>query len=103
MPLQMAEPGHRFQQRDQISDVTLVVEDRELHLHRAVLMIHSPSFQKMLKGNPLQMRVQLSGKKYSTMVALLEQIYPGTAIDLLKGEQYSVVFPFAHCHTIHGI
>ncbi|XP_025110778.1 uncharacterized protein LOC112574120 [Pomacea canaliculata] len=92
----MAEPGNRFQLKDQLSDVTLVVEDRELHLHRAVLMIHSPSFQKMLKASLWQMRVPLAGKKYSTMVALLEQIYPGTAIDLFKDETLAELLQLAH-------
>ena len=61
------------------SDLVLVVEDRELHVHRLILTMVSPVFKAMLEGNyreARQEKITLEGKSYESMELFLKLIYP---------------------------
>ncbi|XP_025111213.1 uncharacterized protein LOC112574383 [Pomacea canaliculata] len=76
----------RFEVSDDLSDVTLEVEGRRLYVNKILLMIHSPVFNKMFTADfkeKCSSEIPLPGKKFSTMVELLEQIYPGDGVDLI--------------------
>ncbi|XP_025111313.1 kelch-like protein 15 isoform X1 [Pomacea canaliculata] len=107
---------NRFQTGDQHSDITLVVEGRKLHVHKTLLMLHSPVFERMLladfkeKGSG---EIQLPGKKYSAVFDFLEQIYPGDPIYSISGEniedllqladEYDVEQVFTNCTNFIGM
>ena len=72
------------------SDVTLVVEDKKLHVHKAVLSVHSPVFRIMLKEDfdetgEAKAVIELPGKKYDVMLQFLLMIYPVHSLDPITG------------------
>ena len=63
------------------SDMILVVEDQELHVHKWILITHSPVFKAMLKGHfqeANQDKVTLKEKNYESMVQFLKILYPSS-------------------------
>ena len=53
------------------SDVVLVVEDKEFHVHRSILTLQSEVFKVMFKGNfedATKDRIELKGDKYEAML-----------------------------------
>lgn len=86
---------NRFKKGDNFTNLTFVVEEQKLHVNKVFLMIHSPVLHRMFtsdfKEKDLR-EIQLPGKKYSAMVELLEQIYPGDTIDLIKGRRFHHLF-----------
>lgn len=78
-----------FEANDKFSDLVLLVEGHKLYVSKTLLMIHSPVFERMFTADFKEKELReitLPEKKYSTMAALLEQIYPGTGVDLINGE-----------------
>ena len=80
----MANQGesHDFSQPWKFSDVVLVVEDERLHVHRAVLAMWSPVFEKMFTSEfqeKDEKEIPLPGKKSTEVKELLLMIYPAVA------------------------
>ena len=69
----------RFTKPWKNSDVVLVVEDKEIHVHSTTLSMVSPVFEAMFNGNFKESqtrRVVLEGKPYDTFLYMLRMIYP---------------------------
>ena len=69
------------------SDLVLVVEDRELHVHRLILTLLSPVFKAMLDGNFREARknkITLEGKELESMVLFLKLLYPSSMFEKSK-------------------
>ena len=63
------------------SDMILVVEDQELHVHKWILITHSPVFKAMLEGHfqeASQDKITLKEKNYESMVEFLKILYPSS-------------------------
>ena len=63
------------------SDMVLVVEDQELHVHKWILITHSPVFKAMLEGHfqeANQDKITLKEKNYESMVRFLKLLYPSS-------------------------
>jgi hypothetical protein len=63
------------------SDMVLVVEDQELHVHKWMLKLHSPVFKAMFDGDfkeAGQDKITLEGKEYESMVQFLKILYPSS-------------------------
>ena len=68
-----------FTQPWKFSDVVLVVEGEKLHVHRAVLALCSPVFEKMFTSEfqeKEKKEISLPGKKANEVKELLQVIYP---------------------------
>ena len=64
----------------QNSDVVLVVEEKELHVHLMILSLASPVFETMFNGSFKESqtkRVTLGGKSFDLIEQMLRVIYPG--------------------------
>ncbi|CAH3178809.1 unnamed protein product, partial [Porites lobata] len=69
----------RFSRPWKSSDLILQVEDREFHVHRAVLMVCSPVFEAMLSSEFKEKsakKIPLPGKDATEIEQLLQGIYP---------------------------
>ena len=65
-----------------LSDVVLVVEEERFHVHRAILALWSPVFEKMFTSEFREKEaneVPLPGKKGSEVKNMLQLIYPSFA------------------------
>ena len=63
------------------SDMVLVVEDQELHVHKWILKSQSPVFKAMLDGHfqeASQDKITLKEKEYKSMVQFLKLLYPSS-------------------------
>ena len=72
----------QFKKPWQNSDVVLIVEDEELHVHSTILSLASPVFDKMLNGDFKEAQtkqVRLEGKSYQMVEHMLKLIYPNMA------------------------
>ena len=61
------------------SDLVLVVEHSELHVHRDILCCHSPVFKVMLESDFKEKRMEkipLPGKTVQQVLEMLNFIYP---------------------------
>ncbi|XP_031563447.1 uncharacterized protein LOC116298985, partial [Actinia tenebrosa] len=70
---------HEFSSPWDDSDLILVVEDQQLHVHRFILKMASPVFKAMLSSDfkeKKDAKIPLPGKKADDFVVLLQQIYP---------------------------
>ncbi|XP_025109653.1 BTB and MATH domain-containing protein 38-like [Pomacea canaliculata] len=79
-----------FEEKDELSDVTLVVEDKRLYVHKTFLALHSPVFRKMFFSDFKEKEskeVCLPEKKYTAMVSFLTHIYPGHSFRTLTDER----------------
>ena len=56
------------------SDVTMVVESKKLHVHEAVLSVHSPCSANFAEKGAKDL--ELPGKTYDAMLQFLLQMYP---------------------------
>ena len=66
------------------SDVVLVVEEKEFHVHRYILSLQSPVFKAMFNGNfrdAKQDKIELEDDKYEAMLEFLKLLYPATMFD----------------------
>ena len=77
---QRSPQGHqRFSRPWKSSDLILQVEDREFHVHRAVLMVCSPVFEAMLSSEFKEKsakKIPLPGKDATEIEQLLQGIHP---------------------------
>ena len=67
-----------FSQPWKFNDVVLVVEDKKLHVHRAVLALCSPVFEKMFTSEFQEKgknEISLPGKKANELIQFLQIIY----------------------------
>ena len=69
----------RFTKPWKNSNVVLVVEEKEIHVHSSTLSMVSPVFEAMFNGNFKEAqtkRVVLEGKSYDVFLYMLRMIYP---------------------------
>ncbi|XP_025110754.1 BTB and MATH domain-containing protein 36-like [Pomacea canaliculata] len=102
----------KYEEKDEFSDIVLVVEGKRLHVNKTLLMMHSPEFKTMFtayfREKDLQ-EIPLPEKKVDLVVELLDQIYPGyttdkfhdeTLRDLLQlADEYGVQQVFHNCRA----
>ena len=61
------------------SDMVLIVQDQELHVHRSILTLLSPVFKAMLDGHfkeASEDKITLEGKDLTSMVLFFKVLYP---------------------------
>ena len=66
------------------SDVVLVVQENEFHVHRYMLCLQSPVFKAMFEGNfkdAQQDKIELKDDKYEAMLQFLQLLYPQNMLD----------------------
>ena len=66
------------------SDVVLVVEGKEFHVHRWMLSLQSPVFKAMFNGNfkdSAQEKIELKDDKHQAMLLFLKLMYPPNMLD----------------------
>ena len=96
------------------SDLVLVVEDQELHVHRLILTLLSPVFKAMLDGHfkeASEDKITLEGKSLDSMTLFLKVLYPPSMFEKSKAtlnnesrlsvmalaEEYQCVNLIKHC------
>ncbi|XP_025110771.1 uncharacterized protein LOC112574113 isoform X1 [Pomacea canaliculata] len=102
----------KYEEKDDFSDIVLLVEDKKLHVNKALLMIHSNVFKTMFTGSFIEKdlsEIPLPGKKVNLMVELLDHIHPGyntekfhdeTLRELLQlADEYGVQQVFHNCRA----
>ncbi|XP_062574886.1 kelch-like protein 6 [Saccostrea cucullata] len=80
------------------TDVTLVVEDKKIHVNKAVLSQHSPVFNAMFTGNFKEMtakEVTLKNKKAKDVVEFLRCFYPNMKHPITEHSVLQIL-PLAH-------
>ena len=98
-----------FLQPWKFSDVVLVVEEERLHVHRAVLAMWSPVFEKMFESEFQEKdrnEIPLPGKKMSEVKELLLMIYPSdpsTAEKQITKENCHFLVKLAHEYQMDAI
>lgn len=105
MRTEEAETELDFSRPWKMSDVVLVVEDEKFHVHRNVLALWSPVFEKMFTSNFREKskgEIRLPGKQAESVKALLWMIYP-PANDEITLENYSAILELAHEYQISSI
>lgn len=68
-----------FSQPWKQSDVALIVEDNEFHVHRSILSLQSPVFKEMFGGNfkdGKQDKIELKDDNHEAMIHFLKLLYP---------------------------
>lgn len=69
------------------SDAVLLVEEENLHVHTSIMSLASPVFDRMFNSQfkeSATKEVNLVGKKYIHIKAMLEIIYPHTSCEFCK-------------------
>ena len=98
-----------FTQPWKLSDVVLVVEGEKFHVHRAVLVLCSPFFEKMLTSDfqeKEKKEIPLRGKKANEVKELLQVIYPTVERkppDEIKEENCHYLLSLAHEYQMAAI
>ena len=93
-----------FDNPDDVSDVTLEVEGKNLHVHRTMLSLISPVFKAMLNGDFLERKqnvIKLKDKKYDEMVEFLQCIYPPWKP--ISGNNVKIILKFADEYHVDGL
>ena len=71
------------------SDVVLVVEHKEFHVHRWMLSLQSPVFKAMFDGSfkdSTQEKIKLKDDKHEAMSVFLKLLYPPNMVDKNNGK-----------------
>lgn len=105
MRTEEAETELDFSKPWKMSDVVLVVEDEKFHVHRNVLALWSPVFEKMFTSNFREKskgEIRLPGKQAESVKALLLMIYP-PANDEITLDNYSAILELAHEYQISSV
>ena len=71
------------------SDVVLVVEDKEFHVHRCILSLQSPVFSTMFNGSfkdSTQEKIELKDDEHEAMLLFLQLLYPANMLDDSNGK-----------------
>ena len=95
-----------FSQPWKFSDVVLVVEDERLHVHRAVLAMASPVFEKMFTSEFQEKdnkEIALPGKSSTEVKELLLFIYPSTSEKQITKENCYFLVKIAHEYQMAAI
>jgi len=76
----------------EFSDVTFVVEDKEIYAHRNILSVNSTYFRKMfireLQENKSQLMITIPDTSYATFMTVIEYFYTGLSyIDISTEEE----------------
>ncbi|XP_078382324.1 BTB and MATH domain-containing protein 38-like [Oculina patagonica] len=99
-------PDIDFSQPWKLSDVVLVVEEETFHVHRQVLALWSPVFDKMFTSEFKEKdknEVPLPGKKASEIREMLLLIYPSVAKKVItEGNCYFLV-KLAHEYQMEAL
>ena len=89
-----------------LSDVILVVEDRKLHVHRSILALWSPVFEKMFSSEFKEKNndeIPLPGKKAREVKTLLLMMYPSLEEKKVTKANCYFLFELAHEYQIESI
>ncbi|XP_062605187.1 kelch-like protein 15 [Saccostrea cucullata] len=89
----------------ELTDLTLVVEEKKLHVIKAVLMDASPVFRKMFTDDFKEKNaaeVHLPGKEYSIFVLFLRCIFPREHVTLSE-RSIEDLLPLAHEYDVKCI
>lgn len=95
-----------FSQPWKLSDVVLVVEEERIHVHRAVLSISSPVFEKMFTSEFREkdnIEVPLPGKLSAEVKELLLMIYPSASDKQITEETCLFILKLAHEYQMDAI
>ena len=96
----------KFGQPWKLSDLVLVVEEERFHVHRAVLALWSPVFEKMFTSEFQEKdtnEVPLPGKKASEIKEMLLLIYPSLTEKEITEENCYFLFKLAHEYQMEAI
>ena len=66
------------------SDMVLVVQDQELHVHKWILKSHSPVFKAMFDGHfreASEDKITLKEKNFQSMVQFIKELYPSSMFE----------------------
>ena len=69
------------------SDIVLLVEEKEIHVHKCILIMQSPVFKAMFDGHfkeAGQDKITLEEKNFQSMVQFLKALYPPSMIETAK-------------------
>ena len=98
--------SHYFNQPWKLSDVILVVEEEKFHVHRAVLALSCPVFEKMFSSEFQEKdkkEVTLPDKKAGEVEELLLMLYPSVAEKQITEENCFFLVNLAHEYQIEAI
>ena len=96
----------KFGQPWKLSDLVLVVEEERFHVHRAVLALWSPVFEKMFTSEFQEQsknEVPLPGKKASEIKEMLLLIYPSPTEREITEENCYFLLKLAHEYQMAAI
>lgn len=97
---------HYFSKPWKLSDVILLVEEEKFHVHRAVLALSSPVFEKVFSSEFQEKgknEVTLPDKKASEVEELLLMLYPSVAEKQITEENCYFLVNLAHEYQIGAI
>ena len=89
-----------------LSDLVLVVEDQKFHVHRGILALWSPVFEKMFTSEFKEKNneeIPLPGKKASDIKQLLLLLYPSLEVKPVTKNNCYFLFELAHEYQIESI
>lgn len=95
-----------FSQPWKLSDVVLVVEEERLHVHRSVLALWSPVFEKMFTSEFQEKdknEVPLPGKTANEIREMLLLIYPSVKETAIMEENCHFLVKLAHEYQMEAI
>nr|KAG5704832.1 hypothetical protein BaRGS_001303 [Batillaria attramentaria] len=97
-----------FSVADELTDVVLEVEGKELHVNRAVLAHYSPVFSRMFFGDfkeKDQTKVTLPGKSYVHFTTFLQVMYPQTTEtpELISDENLVQILELAEEYQVDNV
>ena len=98
--------SHYFNQPWKLSNVILVVEEEKFHVHRAVLALSSPVFEKMFSSEFQEKdkkEVTLPDKKAGEVEELLLMLYPSVAEKQITEENCFFLVNLAHKYQVEAI
>ena len=97
---------HYFSKPWKLSDVILLVEEEKFHVHRGVLAVSSPVFEKMFSSEFQEKdkkEVTLPDKKAGEVEELLLMLYPSVAEKQITEENCYFLVNLAHEYQIETI
>ena len=97
---------HYFSKPWKLSDVILLVEEEKFHVHRVVLALSSPVFEKMFSSEfqeKDQKEVTLPDKRASEVEELLLMLYPSVAEKQITEENCYFLVNLANEYQIEAI
>ncbi|XP_062575843.1 uncharacterized protein LOC134237713 [Saccostrea cucullata] len=71
-----------FKEDPGVTDAIFVVEDKEIHVTKSILMQASPVFRAMFTSDKKEIRIRFPEQKYENFVLFLRCFYPGEHVKL---------------------